>query len=76
MVFPHLSLALFVTRVGADDQQLAVPSHQLTVFANPLDARSHFHDVTPAGKSALWEIVFITGAAPTGKGGIQRERRE
>jgi hypothetical protein len=68
-------LTLFVAWIGADDQQLAVPPHQLAIFADPLDTRSYLHDLTPAEKSALWEIVFITGAALTGKGGIKRECR-
>jgi hypothetical protein len=55
---PQLSLTLFVARIGADDQQFAVPPHQLAVFADPFNARSYFHDRTPAesrhfGKSFL-----------------------
>jgi hypothetical protein len=43
-MFLELSLTLFVARIGADDQQLAVPPNQLAIFADPFNARSHLHD--------------------------------
>jgi hypothetical protein len=40
----HLALTLLVARVGANDEQLAVPLDQLAVFANSFDRRANFHD--------------------------------
>src|SRR4051812_16934094 len=47
-----LALPLLVPRVGADDQQLPVPAHQLAVFADALDAGPNLHHPTPRGTCA------------------------
>jgi hypothetical protein len=69
VVIPRSALALFVTRVGANDEQPPVPSHQLTVLTNSLDARSHLHGPTPAADSAaiFGETVFLAGKIGSGK---------
>jgi hypothetical protein len=40
----ELALTLLVTRIGADDENAPLALHQLAVFADPLDARTHLHD--------------------------------
>jgi hypothetical protein len=51
---PRLALALLVTRVAANHEKLPVPAHQLAVFTDPFDARSHFHAATPEALSARY----------------------
>jgi hypothetical protein len=41
------ALALLVTRIGANDEKLAVTPHELAVLTNAFDAGSHLHRRTP-----------------------------
>jgi hypothetical protein len=68
-MFLGLALTLFMARVGADDQQFAVSPHQLAVFTNSFDTRSHLHGRTPADNSVMEETVFITASVRAGKRG-------
>jgi hypothetical protein len=40
---PCSALTLFVAGVGANHIDLALAAHDLAIFTNSLDARSHFH---------------------------------
>src|SRR5665213_1332195 len=46
-VTPRSALALLVTRVAANHEKFPVPSHQLTVFTDSFNARTHLHATTP-----------------------------
>jgi hypothetical protein len=43
----QLALPLLVPRVAADDVHAPLAPHDLAILANPLDARSNFHDRDP-----------------------------
>jgi hypothetical protein len=43
-----LALPLFVAGVGADDVNAALAAHDLTVLANPLNARTNLHGAPPS----------------------------
>jgi hypothetical protein len=40
---PCSALTLFVAGIGANHVDLALAAHDLAIFTNSLDARSHFH---------------------------------
>src|SRR5687767_9905649 len=65
-----LTLALLVARVGADDQELAVPLDQLAVLADPLDRRSHFH-----GRNSLSSKDFAGNSHSSGPGGVDKGKK-
>ena len=41
-------MPLLVAGVGADDVHAALAAHDLTVLANPLNARSYLHGAPPS----------------------------
>jgi hypothetical protein len=57
-----LTLALLVAGVGANHVHFALAAHNLAVFTDSLDTRSHFHDFSiaqnDAQRSRLWVIVI------------------
>jgi hypothetical protein len=65
---PRSTLALFVPRVAANDQQLAVPPHQLAVFTDPFDARTHFHGSLHGKRDFKWKNVMIAKPLPRRQG--------
>src|SRR5260370_13872213 len=54
-----LPLPLLVARVGANHVNLALPAHQLAVFADALDARSHLHWTNSRSGSAQAEATNL-----------------
>src|SRR5262249_53329673 len=74
MGLPLLALALLVTGVGADDQHLAVPPHNLAVLTDPFHTRSHLHRWTPTRFTCKREIIFVAATPCAGKGRKSGER--
>jgi hypothetical protein len=70
-VTPRSALALLVTRVAANHEKFPVPSHQLTVFTDSFDARTHLHANTPETiplHAIFVETSFLQNASKGGKG--------
>jgi hypothetical protein len=57
-------LPLLVARVAADDQKLAVPSHELAVFTYPLDTRTDFHGSIPSPTAFFGSYFFSSAVEP------------
>ncbi len=60
-----------MTRVGANDEKFPVPSHQLTVFTDSFNARTHLHANTPETitlHAIFVETSFLQKWPKSGKG--------
>src|SRR5260370_28363482 len=70
-----LPLPLLVARVGANHVNLALPAHQLAVFADALDARSHLHWTNSRSGSAQAEVtnlrILPAPASPEDQRGVR-----
>jgi hypothetical protein len=72
---PRSALALLVTRVAANHEKFPVPSHQLTVFTDSFNARTHLHANTPETimlQAIFVETSFLQNRAQSGKGEIAK----
>ena len=59
-------MPLLVAGVGADDVDAALAAHDLTVLANPLNARSNLHGAPPSSAYRKRLSIALFRESPQG----------